>query len=103
MFKSIFHFFDKLEDHIRQRLSHHPLLYALIGGLGVVMFWRGLWDVMDIAQLPGWLWLVISLALLLLTGTFVSFFIGEQIILSGLRQEKRLDEKTEEEVEVEEI
>lgn len=32
---------------------------------------------------------------MLVTGTFVSFFIGEQIIISGLKEEKRVDQKTE--------
>lgn len=47
MFKKIFLFFDKLEDSIRKWLSHHPLLYAFIGGTGVVLFWRGIWHTMD--------------------------------------------------------
>ena len=29
---------------------------------------------------------------------FISFFIGDNIIISGINQEKRIDEKTEEEI-----
>lgn len=39
---------------------------------------------------------------MLLTGTFVSFFIGEEIIMSGLREEKRIDQKTEDDIRKEE-
>lgn len=103
MIHAIIKFFDELEDKIRHRLSRHPILYAFVGGVGVVLFWRGIWDLADIIQLsPVWS-LVISIVMMLLSGTFVSFFIGEQIILSGLRQEKRIDEKTETEIQKEEI
>ena len=46
--------------------------------------------------------LLLSVLGLLLTGLFVSFFIGDRIILTGLKHEKKLAEKTEKEVEVEE-
>src|SRR3989344_1163712 len=103
MIKHIIKYFDLLEDKIRHRLSRHPVLYAFIGGVGVVLFWRGVWDLADVMDISPLWSLAISMVLMLLSGTFVSFFIGEQIILSGLRQEKRLDEKTEEEIEREEV
>ncbi len=40
--------------------------------------------------------------ILLLTGVFVSAFIGNRLIISGLSGEKKLAEKTEEEIETEE-
>jgi hypothetical protein len=36
------------------------------------------------------------------SGLFVSFFVGDKIIISGIKQEKRIDEKTEEEIKKEE-
>jgi len=35
------------------------------------------------------------------TGLFVSFFVGDRIILSGLKHEKKLEEKAIEEIEKE--
>ena len=102
MIKSIVKFFDRLEDKIRHRLSKRPLLYALIGGVGIVLFWRGVWDLSGMFIGP-WTALIISIVIMLLTGTFVSFFIGEQIILSGIMKEKRTDEKTEQEIQKEEV
>jgi multisubunit Na+/H+ antiporter MnhG subunit len=97
-------FFDKLEDRIRHRLSHYPLTYALIAGVAIVMFWRGVWQVTD--SLPmlhyPFISLILSIITMLLTGTFVSFFIGDQILLSGLKHEKRVAEKTEKDVAQEE-
>ena len=92
-------FFDKLEDKIRGRLSRKPILYALIGGLGVVLFWKGVWETIGLVPFlfgPGSI--VLGIILLLMTGLLVSVFIGDGIILSGFRGEKKLVEKTEEEV-----
>ena len=38
---------------------------------------------------------------MLSTGLFVSFFIGDRIILSGLKKEKKIAEQTETEIEFE--
>ena len=119
--KKVIKFFDKLEDKIRGRLSHYPIFYALIGGVGVVLFWRGVWHTadfftdlifsfqrtssIDLGNLPWWdgpLSLFLGSIMLLSTGLFVFGFIGNEIIISGLKGEKKLNEKTEEEVETEE-
>lgn len=102
MIRATIQFFDHLEDKIRHRLSRYPILYAIIGGVGVGLFWRGIWDISGLFMGP-WTALIVGTVIMLLTGTFVSFFIGEQIILSGLRKEKRIDEKTEMEIKKEEI
>jgi hypothetical protein len=110
--KRIFNFFDKLEDRVRGHLSHYPVLYTLIGGVAIVLFWRGVWHTADILQAKGgwlgWLFyeptsLVIVIVVLLLTGLFVSYFIGDTILLSGLKREKKSTDKTEKDVKEEEV
>jgi len=96
------HFFDKLEDHIRARLSRRPILYGLVGGVAIVLFWRGVWMLADEIGLSSLSSIIISVVIMLATGLFVSFFVGDRIVLSGLRREKKLIEKTEEEIKVEE-
>ena len=98
----VINFFDKFEDRIREGLSHKPITYAIIGGIGIVLFWRGVWHLADDYSLSSWASLIISVIILLATGLFVSFFIGEQVIISGLRHEGKLTEKTEGEIETEE-
>ncbi len=109
-FRKVYKYFDKLEDRVRRRLSRYPILYAIIGGSGVVLFWRGVWVTADeISQsLPQtWVWLdgpisiAISVFVLLITGLFVSFFLTDRVILSGIKEEKKLEEKTESEVRAE--
>ncbi len=103
MFGKIFHYFDKLEDRTRRTLSHYPITYALIGALGIVLLWKGVWETAEMFPiLHGVGSIVIGLLLLLSTGLLVSFFVGEGIIISGVKGEKKLVEKTEQEVRAEE-
>lgn len=99
--KTILKFFDRLEDNIRAGLSHYPVLYAGLGSIGVILLWRGIWVLADEAALSGWASIFISVPLLLATGLFVSFFIGDQIILSGIKHEKKTTEKAEHEIQQE--
>ena len=103
----IYHFFDKLEDRFRSGLSRVPIAYGIVGGIAVVLFWRGIWHSADLIETGDSIFApffsapisaTISAVVLLLTGLFVSFFIGDRIILSGLTHEKKLEEKTESEV-----
>lgn len=100
--KSIIKFFDKLEDKTRMRLSNYPLIYAFVGGVAIVLFWRGVWHTADsFPFMTGPVSLIASVIVLLATGLFVSFFVGENIILTGLKHEKKLAEKTEAEIKTE--
>ncbi len=115
--RKIVKFFDRLEDKVRGKLSHYPILYAFIGGIGVVLFWRGVWHTADMATyyfisspltltthevLDGPVSFVIGTVILLITGIFVSSFVGNKLIISGLIGEKKLAEKEESEIETEE-
>jgi hypothetical protein len=116
--KKIDKFFDKLEDRVRGKLSHKPIIYGFIGGIGIVLFWRGVWHTADYLSAliyhstffapglyennaPWWdgpLSFLIGSILLLITGLFVSSFIGNEIIITGLKGEHKITEKTEEEL-----
>lgn len=97
--KKVINFFDDTEDTVRHHLSHRPILYTFIGGFAIVLFWRGVWMTADMFPfLTGPVSILISVCILLFTGLFVSFFIGDRILLTGLRGEKKLIEKTESEL-----
>lgn len=103
MIKRIVHFFDRLEDKIRGKLSHYPILYALVGGVGIVLFWRGIWHTVDEFLLwSGPTSLIIGSVILLITGVFVSSFVGTRLIISGIKGEKTIVEKSSEEIKNEE-
>lgn len=110
-YKKIFHFFDRVEDKVRGRLSRYPIWYAVIAGVFVVLFWRGVWHTGDWLQARGGLLgfifsgpisLVLSIACLLIIGVFVSAFVGDMLVLSGIKKEKKLVDKTEDEIRKEE-
>ncbi|HEX3095760.1 MAG TPA: hypothetical protein VHQ20_01430, partial [Patescibacteria group bacterium] len=109
--KMIIKFFDKLEDGVRGFLSRRTIGYAFLTGIGIVLFWRGVWHTADLfthlytnyipgigIDLQGAVWwdgplsFVVGSIVLLISGTFVSEFIGNEIIISGLRGEKKLTE-----------
>ncbi len=83
-------------------MSHYPILYALVGGLGVVLFWRGVWHTADDAGLSSIASAIIGFIILVVTGVFIPSFIGSRLIISGLVGEKKLSEKEEGELETEE-
>lgn len=106
-FKSVEMFFDKLEDVIRGRLSKHPFIYGFVGGSGVIIFWRGVWHSADWLQANTLVGAVLfsnvgsmltGIVILLMSGLFVSILIGDSILISGLKHEKKITEKTEDEV-----
>jgi hypothetical protein len=101
MNEKIIAFFDRLEDKVRGKLSRSPILYAFLGGIGVVLFWRGVWHIADDLSLSSFSSIIIGGIILLMTGIFVSAFVGNRLIISGLYGEKKLAEKTEEEIETE--
>ena len=99
--KKIFRFFDKLEDNVRGTLSKYPIIYACIGGLSIVLFWRGVWHTADILMQKGGIFGVIfyepitvlwTSIIMLMSGLFVSFFIGERIVISCLKHDKKVFE-----------
>lgn len=102
--KKIVRFFDLWEDSIRARFSQHPIAYSIFGGIGVVLFWRGVWETADLLSRSHIYFeyffyppfqIIISAIGLLMSGLMVSAFIGHRILLSGLRHEKKLEEDTD--------
>lgn len=101
-------------------LSHHSYIYATVVGIGIVLFWRGVWHTTDTFHMyvsnygnsftisanehPWWdgpLSFVVGCIILYITRAFVSSFIGNELILSGLRAEKRLTKMTEDDLKTE--
>ena len=99
--KIILKFFDILEDIVRSWLSKRPILYGLIAGIGAVLFFRGVWHIADEMNIGSIASLIISAIVLLISGVFVSHFVGDQLILSGLKKEKKIIDKTGDEIRAE--
>ena len=100
--RKISSFFDRLENRIRGFFSHYPIIYAFIAGVGIVSFWRGVWETSDLIGIPAPASLLFGFLLLIAIGVLVTEFLGNRLIITGLRGEKKLEEKTLQEIEEEE-
>ncbi|MFA6999773.1 MAG: hypothetical protein WC241_01520 [Candidatus Paceibacterota bacterium] len=95
--------YNRFEIKLRHKLSHWPILYAFIGSIGVILIWRGVWMIADDIGMSGLVSTALGVFISIITGLFVSFFVGDKIIISGIKKEKRIDEKTESEIKKEEV
>lgn len=100
--KKFLNIFDRFEDKVRGFLSRYPTIYAIIAGIGIVLFWRGIWEGSISLGMSNFASILIGAIILLSTGIFVSYFVGDQIILSGIKGEKKIIERTKEELKSEE-
>ncbi len=116
MLQKLIQFFTKIEIQNRAFLSRHKFTYALIGGAGVILYWRGVWLTADIIYRTGlhninelWGWLLsvffsgpgslfLGIVILSLTGLLIQEFIGNDIIISGIKKEKKIIDKTEDKI-----
>ena len=103
IFKKIVKSYNSFEVKLRHKLSHWPILYAFIGSIGVVLIWRGVWMIADDFNMSGGVSLALGVLISIVTGLFVSFFVEDKIIITGIKKEKRIDEKTESEIKREEV
>ena len=103
MIKKFLRYIFHIKTFIRHKLSHWPVLYAFIGSIGVVLIWRGVWMIADDMNMSGFVSMALGVLISMSAGLFVSFFVGDSIIISGIKREKRIDEKTESEIKKEEV
>ncbi|OHA90831.1 MAG: hypothetical protein A3F53_00200 [Candidatus Zambryskibacteria bacterium RIFCSPHIGHO2_12_FULL_48_10] len=101
--RKILRFFDRFEDKVRGALSHFPMFYAFLGGVAVVSFWRGVWETSDLLGITPQASLVFGTLIMMSVGILVTEFLGNRIIITGLRGDKKLEEKTLKEIEDEEM
>jgi len=112
--KALFIFLKTTGKKLQRALRRHPLVYAFVGGVGIVLFWRGVWYLTDFlvfailvprdqlgaidwtGGIDGGISLVLGIALLLSTGLFVSEFLSGQVLMAEGKEEERLAKETEE-------
>lgn len=88
----LFRFFDLLEDKIRHNLGHWPVFYALVGIVGIVLTWRGVWHLADDLGLGAWPSILIGVTILLATGLLVALAIGDEVIINAFRGRRKVNE-----------
>lgn len=104
---------NKFFKEIRGKLGKYPIIYAIFGAIGIILFWRGIWHTADFFSLvfiddgsgmslnyaylfDSLLSATIGFVLLLATGLFVGDFIGSQIVSTAVKEERKIEKITEE-------
>ena len=103
-------FLRKAEASLRAKLRKYPPLYALVGGVGIVLFWRGVWYGADYLYaffapasaaaggislgwpniVDGGISFLAGSVLLLSTGLFVSELAGSETVLREEKKEEQV-------------
>ena len=79
------------------------ILVALLVGVGIILFWRGLWGIADETPILSnfWVSLFVGLVILLFTGTVFTQFAGKESIykatrfIAGLKRKYRTKDEHE--------
>ncbi len=100
----------RIEEGARKFFERIPFLHAFLAGVGVILFWRGVWELADIQKLDPAASIVLGSFLLGGIGLFIQTFVGNSIIIKTVKKEEQTEKQTEkkaeqalEEVEKEEI
>ena len=97
--KSITRVLLEAEENARLYFEKTPFVQAFLSGIGVIIFWRGIWEWLDMNQVSPFTSVVVGSLLLLCVGVFVQTFIGNTIIIKNVKQEERIEKKTMKDVE----
>lgn len=91
------------EEKARKYFEQTPFIHSFLAGIGVVLFWRGVWEVADFYSLSPFISILIGILILGGIGLFVQTFIGNTIIIKNVKSDINLEKKTEKEIIKEEI
>lgn len=83
------HLYCKFKERRKELIRSHHTLYAFIGGIGVVLFWHGIWEglnrIYQSSTILSWIGhpavsVTVGVVLLTLTGLFVFELVGREAI-----------------------
>lgn len=88
-----------IEESARKFFERFPFSHAFIAGVGVILFWRGVWEIADIIKLDPIASVLLGIILLGGIGLFIQTFVGNAIIIKNVKKEEQLEKQTERKVE----
>lgn len=90
--------FLKIEENARTYFEHVPFLHAFLAGVGVVLFWRGVWEYADRLHIHPLLSVGSGILLLGGIGLFLQTFVGNTIIIKNVKKEAVLEKEEEKKI-----
>lgn len=91
--------FLNIEAKARKYFEPFPFIHAFLAGVGVILFWRGAWELADIYQLDPILSVVVGVIILGGIGLFVQTFVGNAIIIKNVNNEIKLEKSNKQQAE----
>lgn len=83
------HLYCKFKERRKELIRSHHTLYAFIGGVGVVLFWHGIWEglnrIYESSNILSWIGhpavsVTVGIVLLTITGLFVFELVGREAL-----------------------
>lgn len=90
--------FLKMEDRARKYFEQFPFIHAFLAGVGVILFWRGVWEIADINRISPGTSVILGIVLLGGIGLFIHTFIGNAIIIKNVKREIDIEKEQIKEV-----
>lgn len=90
--------FLTIEERARKYFEQFPFIHAFLAGVGVILFWRGTWEIADIYKLNPFTSVFVGILILGGIGLFVQTFVGNAIIIKSVKSELSLEKKSNKEV-----
>jgi hypothetical protein len=88
----------QIESRSRTFFERAPFIHAFLAGIGIVLFWRGIWHIADEIKLSSMASLVIGAILLGAIGLFLHTLVGNAIIIKNVEKDTTTSKKTEKEL-----
>jgi hypothetical protein len=96
--KHITSFLLRIESCSRNFFEQIPFIHGFLAGIGIVLFWRGVWHIADEIQLSSVASLIIGSILLGAIGLFLHTLVGNAIIIKNVEKDTTTSKKTEKEL-----
>lgn len=85
--------FLQIEERARSYFERFPFVHAFLGGVGVVLFWRGTWELADRMRIDPVVSIIMGSLLLGGIGLFLHTFVGNAIIIKNVEKDKEMTKK----------
>lgn len=90
--------FLTIESRARKYFEHFPFIHAFLAGVGVILFWRGVWEIADIYSLDPTISIAVGIIILIGIGLFTHTFIGNAIIIKSVKHEINIEKENRKDI-----
>lgn len=91
--------FTQTEKKLRRKLRMHHFLFAFLGGVGIVLFWYGIWETAgSILEIYPPLSVLIGMTILSIMGIFIMEIVGKEALSEEIEEVERGEKKISKEI-----